>query len=80
MQFELKLVVLLPLGLRWVLNDGLFSVDSVLLQLMAQHSLDRLALVVLSNLLNSVRDRVRLKIYIYINKNLFSVLNVQYMK
>ena len=43
------------------LDNGLLAVDVVLLQLVRQHALDRLAVVRLCNLLNCVRDRVGLK-------------------
>ena len=39
---KLKLLVLFPLGLRWILNDRLLAVNPVLLQLVGQHPLDRL--------------------------------------
>ena len=54
--------MLLPLRLGGVLDDRLLAVDDVLLQLVAQHALDRLALVGLGDLLNGVRDGVGLEI------------------
>ena len=86
MELKVELVVLLPLRLRWVLNNGsmcypgtysnsrndrveipcldngLLAVDVVLLQLVRQHTLDRLAVVRLGDLLNCVCDRIGLKL------------------
>ena len=53
--------MLLPLGLGGVLDDRLLAVNDVLLQLVAQHALDRLALVRLRDLLHSVSDGVGLE-------------------
>ena len=43
------------------LDNGLLAVDAVLLQLVRQHALDRLAVVGLGNLLDCFCDRVGLK-------------------
>ena len=61
MQLKVVLLVLLPLGLAGVLDDGLLAVDFVLLQLVREHSLDGLALVALADLLDGVRDGVGLE-------------------
>ena len=53
--------MLLPLRLGGVLDDRLLAVDDVLLQLVAQHALDRLALVRLRDLLHGVGDGVGLE-------------------
>lgn len=60
-QLKVKLVVLFALRLVGVLDDGLLSVDGVLLQLMRQHPLDGLAVVALGHLLHCIRYDVRLK-------------------
>ena len=60
-QLEVVLLVLLPLGLAGVLDDGLLAVDFVLLQLVREHPLDGLALVALADLLDGVRDGVGLE-------------------
>ena len=43
------------------LDNGLLAVDVVLLQLVRQHTLDRLAVVRLGDLLNCVCDRIGLE-------------------
>lgn len=60
MLVKVAFVVLLPLGLKEGLNDHILAVGDVLLQLVAHHALDRLVLVGLGDLLNSVCDGVGL--------------------
>lgn len=56
--FELALFVFLLLGDGRVLDDGLLAVDLELLQLVAEHALDRFAFELGGNLLHGIRHRV----------------------
>ena len=61
MHLEVEFLVLLPLSLGGVLNDGFFTVDYILIQLMRQHSLHWLTFKTVRNFLNGIRHDVRLK-------------------
>lgn len=55
-RLEVALLVLLTLRLARVLYDRLLAIDLELLQLVAEHALDRLALVRLADLLHGIGD------------------------
>lgn len=55
-RLEVALLVLLALRLAWVLYDRLLAIDLELLQLVAEHALDGLALVRLADLLHGIGD------------------------
>ena len=61
MHLKIIFIVFLPLCFAGVLDNGLVPVDSVLFQLVGQHSFDGLALKAFRNLLNSVSDSIGLE-------------------
>lgn len=58
MHLKVALLVLLALRLVRVLDDRLLAVDLALLQLVAEHALDRLAFVRVGNLVHCLGDGV----------------------